>query len=335
MKKNRILFFGVTLCHAVVWLLLGEVRVLQAEEPLRVGHFRSVTHAQGVIAHLRSKNGARWLEERVGRPVEWYVYDSGPSAMEALLAGSLDVSYVGPNPVLNLFVRAKGQRLHVISGAARGGSGLVVRKGLDLRVPSDFRGRKVATPQFGNTQDVSARFWFGNGGLKVTRAGGDLQIIPTAGPDQVLLLRRGDIDAAWTVEPWLSILETDGGAELILEEKDAVTTVVAASAKFLKDEAPVAKAFLRAHEELTDWIVQHPLEAQQETRDGIAAFSGREIPAELVAGSWKRMSFSNKVTREDFEVFLVRAQSAGFLKDVDPELLKSFVVSIGSEGSEG
>jgi NitT/TauT family transport system substrate-binding protein len=64
---------------------------------VRFGHFPNITYAHGVIAHALTRQHKGWFEERLGPGVEiqWYTYNAGPSAMEAIFAGSLDLTYVG------------------------------------------------------------------------------------------------------------------------------------------------------------------------------------------------------------------------------------------------
>ena len=128
---------------------------------LRFGHFPNVTHTQALVAHSLSRQGKGWFEQRLGPEVtlQWFVYNAGPSAMEALFAGSLDVSYVGPSPALNAYARSGGEEVRAIAGATIGGSALIVQPDGRIKQPEDFRGKKVATPQLGNTQDVSCRAW--------------------------------------------------------------------------------------------------------------------------------------------------------------------------------
>jgi NitT/TauT family transport system substrate-binding protein len=297
---------------------------------LRVGHFPNITHAQAVIGHAltdralaqrsgkggeQSKAEKGWFEKELGTPVEWYTYNAGPSAMEALLAGSIDVSYVGPNPALNAYVKSKGTALKVISGSAFGGSALVVRKGQGFTSPESLKGKKVGTPQFGNTQDVSARSWFKKAGLSVTQTGGDVFIIPTANPDQLALFLSGDLDAVWTVEPWVSRLENEAGGEILLDEASALTTVVVASTKALKEKPEQIAKFLRAHRSLTQWIKDHTDEAQEILNEGLKAETSRAMPIDLVKKSWGRITFSTDIKGAEFTEFLAKAQQVGFLQD--------------------
>ena len=126
------------------------------------------------------------------------------------------------------------------------------------RKPADFRGKRIATPQFGNTQDVAARAWLAGGGLRITQTGGDAQVLPTANPDQLGLFQRKQVDAVWTVEPWVSRLELEAGGKILVEEKDAVTTVLAASARFLAARRDLVRRFVAAHRELTDVDQREP-----------------------------------------------------------------------------
>src|SRR2546426_7810368 len=146
-----------------------------AETKIRVGHFPNITHGQGVVAHALSRQGKGWFEQRLGpgTKIEWFVYNAGPSAMEAIFAKSIDLTYVGSGPALNAYTKSNGREIRLIAGAANGGSGLVVQPDQNLKAAADFRGKKIATPQLGNTQDISCRAWLTDGGLKITQLGGD------------------------------------------------------------------------------------------------------------------------------------------------------------------
>src|SRR5437016_1083861 len=238
------------------------------ETVLRVGHFPNITHAQGLVAHNLSRQGKGWFEERLGpgTKIEWFVYNAGPSAMEAIFAQSIDLTYVGPGPALNAYAKSNGAEVRLIAGAANGGAALVVQPDQNLKTPADFRGKKIATPQLGNTQDVSCRAWLTAGGLKITQLGGDAQVLPTQNPDQLALFQQKRVDAVWTVEPWVSRLESESGGKILVEEKDVATTVLISSVKLLTDHRDLAKKFAQAHAELTEWMVKNPQEAQKLVR---------------------------------------------------------------------
>ena len=115
----------------ILILLVATAFPAAAQEPVkvRIGHFPNITHGQALVARQLARQGKGWFEQRLGPGVqiEWFVYNAGPSAMEAILAGSIDATYAGPNPVLNAHIRAKGAEIRVIAGAALGGAALVVR----------------------------------------------------------------------------------------------------------------------------------------------------------------------------------------------------------------
>jgi NitT/TauT family transport system substrate-binding protein len=305
----------------VLILLLLSLVTLRAEKiTLRVGYFPNVTHAQGVIGSHSTREKHGWFEQRLGPDVivRWYSFNAGPSAMEAIFAGSIDLTYVGPSPALNAYIRSQGDEIRVLAGAAEGGAALVVAGDGGIVRPADFRGRKIATPQLGNTQDVAARAWLKKQGFKISLTGGDVSVLPTANPDQLQLFQQGRIDGAWTVEPWVSRLELDAGGRVLLEQKDAVTTVLVASVKLLRTRPELVEKFRAAHAELTAWINAHPAEAQAQVRAGLTAETKREMSRAIITSAWRRLRFSDEVTQSQFASLVTDAQSAGFLRDAIP-----------------
>jgi NitT/TauT family transport system substrate-binding protein len=309
---------GLAVCLAAASALLAAPPAALAQEAkIRIGHFPNVTHVQALVARNMERQGRPWFSpERLGSPglkIEWYVYNAGPSAMEAIFADTLDLTYVGPSPAINAYARSRGEEVRVVAGAVNGGSALVVRPDAGLNGPADFRGKRIATPQLGNTQDVNARAWLVAGGLRVTQTGGDAQVLPTANPDQLALFQRREVDAVWTVEPWVSRLEEIGG-KVLVEEDDAVTTVLVSSARLLAAKRDLVRRVAAAHRELTDWINQHPEEAQRMVRDELRAVVRAEVSPDLVARAWRRMSVTADVSPAAFQEWLVNAQRAGFLR---------------------
>jgi NitT/TauT family transport system substrate-binding protein len=292
-----------------------------AETTLRIGHFPNITHVQALVAHNMSRNGKGWFEPRLGSDVkiEWYLYNAGPSAMEAVFAKSIDLTYVGPNPAINAYFRSAGQEVRIVAGSVNGGSALVVQGDSTLKTAADFRGKKIATPQFGNTQDVAARAWLISGGLKITQAGGDAQVLPTANPDQLLLFRQKQIDAVWTVEPWVSRLEQEAGGKVLIDDRDAITTILVARADFLATQRDLVRKVVAAHRELTEWIKANPAEAQRLAREELDAELHAKIAPELVKSAWPRIVLTSDVSLDALKTFISSAQSVGFLRNA-PDL---------------
>ena len=293
---------------------------------VRIGHFPNVTHAHGLLAHHASRAGKGVFERHLGPDVkvEWYVFRAGPSAMEAMLTGAIDATYVGPNPALNAHVRTRGEEVRILAGATNGGAGLVVRKAAGIDKPADLRGRKIATPKFGNTQDVACRAWLKRQGFTVTQTGGDVLVVPTEPSDQFAMFGKGEIDAAWTVEPWLSRLLTEAGGRLLVEETDAVTTVLVGSATFLAQHPAMARALVAAHRELTRSLIADPAAAQQAIADELTALTRRPMSLELIATCWPRLHFTDDVELASLVAFLEAARDAGFLATV-PDVARLMV----------
>jgi NitT/TauT family transport system substrate-binding protein len=310
---------------AAAGLLSGlAARAARAAAPsaVRVGHFPNITHVQALVAHNFSRQEKGWFEQRLGGlGVDWFAYNAGPSAMEAIFAGSIDLTYVGPSPAINAYAKSRGEEVRIVAGAVNGGSALVVQPGAGLRAPADFRGKKIATPQLGNTQDVAARAWLTAGGLRITLTGGDAQVIPTANPDQLSLFGSKQLDAVWTVEPWVSRLVTEAGGEVLVDERDAVTTVLVSSTAFLGGKRDLARRFVQAHQELTAWIRANPDQARAMVRDELAAETRVEVSPDLVGRAWGRIELTNDVSRGALERFVASAKEAGFLRTA-PDLAR-------------
>jgi NitT/TauT family transport system substrate-binding protein len=257
-----------------------------------VGFFPNLTHAPALAARQLEREGKDFHQANlpVGVKLEWRSFNAGPSAMEALLAGAIDLTYVGASPVINAHVRTKGRSIRILAPVASGGNALVVHKGSPLRSPADFRGHRIATPQLGNTQDVDARVWLRSGDLNITIAGGDAQVIPAQNSELTLLFKRGVVDAAWTVEPWVTRLVDDFGGEVLVENRDSIITVLASSQKALDAKGEAVQAFVRSHYLLRDRLAADPVLLERLSREALGAESRSAAPkAELIAPALRRI----------------------------------------------
>jgi NitT/TauT family transport system substrate-binding protein len=241
----------------LILITLSRLSNVWAAEPaeLRLGFFPNITHAQALYARATGE-----YEAKLGVPVRWTAFNAGPTAIEALFSGAIDATYVGPGPAINGYVKSHGESFVIVSGGACGGAAMVVRNGSAIKTEKDFSGKTIATPQLGNTQDIAARQWLLEKGYKLTSQGGTVNLVPLANADQLAMFKAGQIDAAWTIEPWVSRLELDAGGKIFLEEKSLwpkgryVTTHLVVSRKFLKQYPETVRKLIAAHVEVTQTI---------------------------------------------------------------------------------
>jgi len=294
----------------------------QAQITVRAGYFPNITHAQALIGRANGR-----FEQALGpnAKVEWKTFNAGPSAIEALFAGAVDLIYVGPNPAITGYIRSQGSALRVVAGAASGGTALVVRSSANIHKPEDFHGKKVASPQLGNTQDIALRAWLRQNNLKPTDKGGDVQVIPLANPDQLTLFQKGQLDASWAPEPWATRLIQEGGAQLFLDERSLwpnrrfVITNIAVRTDFLQQHPDLVKKWLVAHVELTQWINKNTAQAKTILNQQIAKDTGRALPPRVLDEAFGRMEITYDPILSSLLVSADRAYEAGFLKQ-KPEL---------------
>src|SRR3984957_3514090 len=216
-SRRRIARACFVLLTAILVIAVAGIRAQQKPIVVRIGYFPNVTHAQALVGRAGGQ-----FEKALGPGVqiEWKAFNAGPAAIEALFANAIDLTYVGPNPTVAGYIRSQGAAVRVIAGAASGGAALVVRQGAGIQNVSDFHGKKIATPQQGNSQDIALRAWLRANGLKAREKGGDVQILPITNADQFTLFLKGQLDAAWAPEPWASRLVHEAGGRIFLDERD-------------------------------------------------------------------------------------------------------------------
>jgi NitT/TauT family transport system substrate-binding protein len=298
---------------------------------LRFGYFPNITHSQAMVG-VADGTFQRALAGKAGLEVR--VFNAGPSAIEALFAGQLDLAYIGPNPAINGYIRSKGQALRIVAGATSGGAVLVVRRDAGITRPADFAGRKIASPQLGNTQDVALRDWLAKQGLTLREYGGSTQVLPVANPDILTLFLRKEIDGAWVPEPWGARLVHEAGGRIFLDERSLwpegrfVTAVVVAATRFLEQHPDLVAACLHAHVELTRRINADPAAARRQVNAEIQRLTGKVFPPAELEDAWSRLT----PTYDPIRSSLVRSADAayrlGFLGDTPPDLTRIYDLTL-------
>lgn len=282
---------------------------------IRLGFFPNFTHAAPIVG---LKKG--FFQEALGPNVEikQNTFVAGPELMTALLAGQLDVVYVGPGPALTAY--SKARNLKIVAGSNNAGATLVARKSAGITNVAGLRGKKVAVPQLGNTQDISLRHLLTEAGLKPADKGGDVEIIAIAPADLQLTFQRKEVDAALVPEPWGTILTTKGAASLVLDARQVwengnyPTTVLVATDEFAKREPALLDKWLSAHRRTVAFLKESPDESAKILGGELKRLTGKEIPADVLSPAFARNIPTDTIDRKVFADFIKVSREAGFLK---------------------
>ncbi|XXF78220.1 ABC transporter substrate-binding protein [Myxococcaceae bacterium GXIMD 01537] len=259
-----------------------------AQAPLRLGFFPNITHAQALVG---TSEGTFASQPGVGA-LEVKQFNAGPAAMEALVGGSLDVSYVGTGPAINTYLKA-GRELRIIAGSVDGGAVLVTRT---ARTPQELKGKKLATPQLGNTQDIALRHWLKDNGLSLaTDKGGDVQVVPLSNPDILGQFLQGSIEGAWVPEPWGARMVAEGGGRILVDERTLwpngrfPTTVLVTTKKVLETKPERIAALLRAHVQLTERWRSEPDAFATAANTAFGRLTGKPLKPAVLKDAFSRL----------------------------------------------
>jgi NitT/TauT family transport system substrate-binding protein len=269
----------------------------QEQKTLKLGYFPNINHAQGVIG-IGDGSFQKTLGDNV--TLETFVFNAGPSAIEALLAGRLDASYIGPNPAINGYVVSDGQAVRVIAGATSAGASFVVRNDSGINSVQDLGGKKLASPQLGNTQDVALRKYLTDNGFKTVEDGGNVTVLPIANADILTTFLKKEIDGAWVPEPWATRLVNEAGGKIFVDERDLwppegkfVTAHLIVGPEYLKENPDVIKKLLAAHVNETQWINEHKKEVPKVFNTELQKLTGQTIPEDVLTEALTRLEFTN------------------------------------------
>jgi NitT/TauT family transport system substrate-binding protein len=282
---------------------------------LRLGYFPNVTHAAAVAGVEKGI-----FAEKLGANVDLKpaTFNAGPAAVEALFAGALDATYIGPNPAINAFAKSSGNAIRIVAGATSGGASLVVKPA--IAKAADLKGKKVATPQLGNTQDVALRAWLLAQGLKTTlQGGGDISVVPQENSQTLEQFKAGQVAGAWVPEPWASRLVQEGGGKVLVDERTLwpggqfVTTHLIVRTEFLKQHPAVIEKLLAGHLAATDFVNREPAQAQGVVNGGILRITGKAIPEPVIAAAWNNLKFTFDPVASSLRKGAEDAKAAGLL----------------------
>ncbi|MCX7621566.1 MAG: ABC transporter substrate-binding protein [Acidimicrobiales bacterium] len=291
-----------------------------ASEPVtvRLGYFPNITHAPALVGVQKG-----FFAEKLGaNKLETKAFNAGPEAVEAIFAGTLDIAYIGPNPAINAFQKSNGEAIRIVSGCTSGGAYLVTRP--EITTAADLKGKTVASPQLGNTQDVALRSWLKENGLTAdVSGGGDVHIKPQENADTLNALKSGEIAGAWVPEPWATRLIQEAGAKVLVDERTLwpegryVTTLIVVAKKFLDAHPDVVKQVLEGHLAALDFIAADPTGAQKLANKEIEAVTGKPLQDKVIAAAWPNLEFTSDPIASSLQKSVSDAKAAGLLKSDD------------------
>ncbi|WP_442923454.1 ABC transporter substrate-binding protein [Microbacterium sp. KUDC0406] len=285
-------------------------------DEVRLGYFANVTHAPALVGVSEGL-----FQDALGDDVKLKteVFNAGPAAIEALSAGAIDATYIGPNPSINTFIQSGGQSANVIAGATSGGAALVVND--EISSVADLKGKTIATPQLGNTQDVALRSWLADEGFETSvSGGGDVNITPTENAQTLTLFQDGEVDGAWLPEPWVSRLVVDAGAKVLVDESDLwkdgafPTTVLLVRKDFAKEHPDAVDELLEGHLASVRWLEDNAGEAPAVINGALADATGKGLSEDVLVRALQNVTFTVDPHAETFERLVENGLAAGTQK---------------------
>ena len=286
---------------------------------LRLGYFPNLTHAPALVG-IKKGFFATSLGSNV--TVETHTFNAGGDAVTAILSNSIDASFVGPSPTTNAFVQSRGQAIRAVAGATSGGALLVVQPSI-TSIPG-LKGKKIADPQLGATQDVALR-WFlkSNGFATDTAGGGDVSVLPQDNSQTLTAFKQGQIDGAWVPEPWASRLVIEGKGKVLVDERDLwpqgkfVTTNLVVRTDFLQAHPKRTKALLEGLYQAVAYLDSNPAEAQSLTNSAVGEITGKTLATGVVSTAWPHLAFTLDPLPATLKASADHARSLGLLANVD------------------
>ncbi|MFD3438657.1 aliphatic sulfonate ABC transporter substrate-binding protein [Streptomyces sp. NPDC058685] len=288
-------------------------------DSVKLGYFPNLTHATALVGEQEGI----LQKELGGTQIKSTTFNAGPSEIEALNAGAIDIGFIGPSPSINAYTKSKGKNLRIVGGSASGGVKLVVNP-KKIKTLDDLKGKKIATPQLGNTQDVAFLNWIKEKGWKVDAQSGkgDVSVVRSDNKITPDAYKSGSVDGAWVPEPTASKLVSQG-AKVLLDEsalwpdKKFVITNIIVSQKFLKEHPDVVEALLRGTVKTNAWINANPDKAKASANAKLKALTGKDLPADIIDPAWKSVQFIDDPLAATLQAQADHAVKAGLLEKPD------------------
>ena len=315
MKISILIGFGITAAIAII-IGLSSGQEQSNQDKIRVAFFPSIGHAVPIVG---IENGI--FENGIGQEIkiETKLFDSGPQVIESIFAGSIDVAYVGPGPVINGFLKSNGNDVKILAGAASGGASFIIQPDSGLDSIENFDGKRIASPQISNSQDVSLRHYLASNNLQPVEKGGTVFVLNISNPDIYTLFAKGEIDGAWVPEPWATMLvEELDGVRLFNEEnlwpnEEFTSVLLIARTDYLEKNPELVKNWLKSHEETIAWINANPDKSKSIFEGFLKKHMGKSLPTKIIDESFSNLTITSDPIKSSVLIFAERADSLGYL----------------------
>ena len=286
------------------------------QDKIRVAFFPSIGHIIPIVG-LEEKIFEKGIGEE--KQIETKLFDSGPQVIESIFSGSIDVAYVGPGPIINGFLKSDGKDIKILSGAASGGASFIIQPNSGLESLENFDGKRIASPQISNSQDVSLRHYLESHGLKSVENGGTVFVLNISNPDIYTLFAKGDIDGAWVPEPWATILVQElyvirlFNEEKLWPNEEFASVLLIVRTEYLENNPETIQKWVESHEKIVTWINSNPDKSKSLFSSFLIDYMGKSLPTKIIDESFSNITITSDPIKNSVIIFAERADSLGYL----------------------
>jgi len=316
MKISYVIGIGVSIIVIAGAIGLSNISSDNTNDKIRVAFFPSISHVVPIVGIENDIFQENLTQQKI---IEPKIFDSGPQVIESLFSNSIDLAYVGPGPVINGFLKSDGRDLKILAGAANGGASFIIQKNSGLDSIDNFHGKRIASPQISNTQDVSLRHYLSTNGLNPVEKGGTVFVLNISNPDIYTLFAKGEIDGAWVPEPWATILvEELNGIRLFNEnqfwpEKQFSSVLLIGRTDFIDNNPEIVRKWIESNDKTVQWINSNPGKAKMIYNQFMQDYMGKTFSKKIIDESFSNLEITSIPIENSVITFAERADLLGYL----------------------
>jgi len=316
MKISYVIGIGLSIIVIAAAIGLSNISSDNTNDKIRVAFFPSISHVVPIVGIENDIFQENLTQQKI---IEPKIFDSGPQVIESLFSNSIDLAYVGPGPIINGFLKSDGRDLKILAGAANGGASFIIQKNSGLDSIDNFHGKRIASPQISNTQDVSLRHYLSTNGLNPVEKGGTVFVLNISNPDIYTLFAKGEIDGAWVPEPWATILvEELNGIRLFNEnqfwpEKQFSSVLLIGRTDFIDNNPEIVRKWIESNDKTVQWINSNPGKAKMIYNQFMQDYMGKTFSKKIIDESFSNLEITSIPIENSVITFAERADLLGYL----------------------